>query len=140
MSIHSSPPPADPNSAWSLPPEGLVPRSERLPGGFARLILAALALLLGVAAGAWAVGIGARLVDFLSSDCRLLYCEGQTLNEHVRAYGEALIGAIGAGIAAIGSWRAYRLIKGHDHFTALRRDLILTVAVLVAWSLLIHGS
>ena len=140
MSIQSSPPPADPNSAWSLPPEGLVPRSQRLPAGLARLTLAALALVLAVAAVAWAVGVGARLVDFLSSDCTLLYCRGHNFSEHVRAYAEALIGGIGACVAATGSWRAYRLLRGHDHLTALRRDLVLTVVLLAAWSLLVHGS
>jgi hypothetical protein len=140
MSVPSSPPPIDPNSAWSVPPEGLVPRSERLPGGFARLFLAGLALLLLAGAAVWAIAVVARLVHFLSADCTLLYCRGQSFGEHVRAYGEGLIGAIGAGIAAIGAWRAYRLTQGHDHVTALRRDLILTLLVLAAWSLLLHGS
>jgi hypothetical protein len=140
MTVPSSPPPIDPNSAWSVPPEGLVPRSQRLPGGFARIVLAGLALLLLAAAAAWAIAVVARLVDFLSADCNLLYCRGHSFNEHVRAYGEALLGAIGAGIAAVGAWRAYRLMQGHDHVSALRRDLIFTVILLAAWSLLLHGS
>jgi hypothetical protein len=140
MSVQSSPPPVDPNSAWSAPPEGLVPRTERVPVGLSRVVLAALGLLLLVVAAAWAVGVVTSLVDFLSGDCKFLYCKGHDFNAHARVYGEALLGAIGAGIAATGSWRAHQLLIGHGHLSALRRDLLLTVALLAAWSLLLHGA
>lgn len=140
MSVQSSPPPFDPNSAYSAPPEGLVPRAERVPVGSARIVLAALALLMLVVAVAWAIAVATRLVDFISGDCNLLYCGGKSFNEHARVYGEALVGAIGAGIAATGAWRASRLLSAHGHMSSLRRDLLLTVAALAVWSLLVHGS
>jgi hypothetical protein len=121
-------------------PEGPIPRTAREPAGATKAGLALLGLVLAAGTVAWLVAIVLQLVDFLSADCKLLGCAGHKASEHVRAYGEALIGLTGVVVTARAAYRSFRLIHAYGHMVTLRRGVLSALALLVVWSVLLGSG
>ena len=141
MSLSIPPPgPLDPNSAYPAMPEGPVPRVEREPTGAAKAGLALLGLVLAAGAVAWLIATAVQLVDFLSSDCKLLGCADHPASEHIRTYGAALIGLIGVVVTARAAYGSFRLIHAYGHMSTVRRGVLSALVLLVVWSVLVGSG
>jgi hypothetical protein len=117
-------------------PDGPVPPEALYPTGGTRTGLIVLGLVLAAGAIAWLATVFIQFADFLSQDCKLFVCADATLNDHVRAYSEALIGGTGGVSAAAASYRAFRLTHAHGHMVTLRRSVMWALFLLVIWSVL----